>query len=185
MATYNETQIITAFTDYGINSNVASLAVAQAKVESANFTSYVFNVDNNAFGYKYVGQLGATQGSPVPNSETEDGNPKYYAHYPNIYGSAVEMAKWLIRNVPNYENLMTPEDYANALANGKVGAYFGEPASAYATDMSTYFTPIQLTAFDKILFSGKYLNKNLMYAILGLAVVGSVVLYFVERGKKK
>lgn len=183
MATSAETQIMLAFKDNGMNDTVASLAVAQAKVESQNFTSKVFRTDNNAFGYKYVGQLGASQGLPVPSSETENGNPKYYAHYDTVYKSGDEMARWLIRNVPNYNTITTPLEYASALENSKIGSYFSEPASVYASDMLGFYQPINVTPADVILYSGKYLNKTTLFIALGVGVVGTIILYLVYRKK--
>lgn len=61
----------------GFNPQAAKLVVAQARFESADYTSNVFKKNNNTSGIKYIGQKNATQGTLSP-----EGN--YYAHFNTI-----------------------------------------------------------------------------------------------------
>jgi hypothetical protein len=55
----------------GFNPTAAKLIVAQARFESADYTSSVFKANNNTSGIKYIGssQLNAQRGTPAPASE--------------------------------------------------------------------------------------------------------------------
>ena len=64
----------------GFNPIAAKLIVAQARFESADYTSNVFKKNNNTSGVKYIGQKNATQGTLSP-----EGN--YYAKYDTVQDS--------------------------------------------------------------------------------------------------
>jgi hypothetical protein len=111
--------------------NIALLMVAQAKHETGNFTSSVFKTNNNCFGYKYFKgskyQLQKGKLSPEGNS---------YAAYANIEDSTTEVAKWILRHVPDNKNIFKPEDYAIAL---KDAGYFGDTVENYAHGLKEFF----------------------------------------------
>ena len=123
----------------GLGSDLARLITAQARLESGDYSSNVFNRDNNLFGYKYVGQSGATQGTAAPASEGG-----YYAHYATIADSVNELVGWLIRRqnqgLFDISNLTTPEAYASAL---KSGGYFGISAAEYAAGLKSKLQKIE------------------------------------------
>lgn len=63
-------------------------AIAQAKVESANFTSKVYQTDNNMFGMKVNSRPFESPGLMSP-----EGQP--YAHYERDFDSIRDFVAWL------------------------------------------------------------------------------------------
>lgn len=121
----------------GMADAVALNVVAQARLESADYTSNVYRSNNNAFGYKFVGQKLATQGSPVPGSEASSG-AKYYARYKNIEDSTTELVQWLLRRIKDGQfkmnELTTPESYATAIRRAPF-QYYGSSLANYTKNM--------------------------------------------------
>lgn len=73
----------------GFNPIAAKLIVAQARFESADYTSPVFKANNNTSGIKYIGasQINAQRGTPAPPSERTCNlacNKDYYAKFNTI-----------------------------------------------------------------------------------------------------
>lgn len=132
-----ETAVYNTAVSNEVPATVALLIVAQAKHESANFSSKVFKQNNNAFGYKYVGQSNATQGTAAPSSEGD-----YYAKYDSIEGSALEVVNWWKRRIKqgviNYwSDISTPDSYAAAL---KKAGYYGDSLANYTAALKKWFT---------------------------------------------
>ena len=120
-------------TSMGIPDVVAKNIVAQARHESGDYTSNVFNHTNNAFGYTYF---------PLSNWQTGDGY-EGFAVYSNIQHSAGEVADWLKRREKDGKfsiaSLTTPEAYATALhSNG----YFTDAVENYINGMKAAFSRI-------------------------------------------
>lgn len=129
-----EQQVYQAGSVGGMPSSVASLLVAQAKHESANFTSSVFRNNNNLFGYKYVGQSGAMQGSISPEGD-------YYAKYANVAASALEVVNWWKRRIKagkigGWHDIDTAEKYGYHL---KANGYYGDSLKNYVTGLQRWF----------------------------------------------
>lgn len=132
--TYLESEVFNAGIAGGMPNTVASLLVAQAKHESANFTSSVYRNNNNAFGYKYVGQSGAMKGTVSPEGD-------YYARYVSLYSSATEVVNWWKRRikegkVKSWQDISTPESYSLAL---KTCGYYGDSVSNYLAGLKRWF----------------------------------------------
>lgn len=132
--TANETAIYKAAIDGGLNPVLASLMVAQAKHETANFRSSVFRTNKNAFGYKYVKgakwQVGSGKVSPEGNS---------YAQYESVYNSARDVAGWIKRRWKDFQNVKTPSEYASAL---KKNGYYGDTVTNYLKGLNAFFKSI-------------------------------------------
>jgi hypothetical protein len=117
----------------GVPDPLSSIVVSQARHETNNFTSNVFNTCNNAFGYKAVyGALSCTQ-SP------EGGNYEYYPG--GVVDSAHEISRYLFRRVndgsfPPLHTITTPEQYATLL---KAVGYYGAPLSEYTAGIIRWF----------------------------------------------
>lgn len=122
----------------GLADAVALNVVAQARLESADYSSNVYRQNNNAFGYKYVGQSIATQGTPVPGSETGGNNPKFYARYRSIEDSTTELVQWLLRRIKGGQftmsELNTPASYAAAIRRPPF-QYYGSSQASYTAGM--------------------------------------------------
>jgi flagellum-specific peptidoglycan hydrolase FlgJ len=121
----------------GIPATVAKIIAAQARYETADYTSNLFKNYNNAFGYKWVGQKKWASG-PAFNAPSADaqGNTDggTYAAYPSVQYSTGELVDWLKRRQNegklNIASLTTPDVYAYAL---KSSGYYGQTASQYGT----------------------------------------------------
>lgn len=138
----NIEQIVYTFSkSQGLSDNVAKIIVAQSKFESSNYTSNLFKVNNNLFGYKYVGQSIATQGIPAPSSE---GNLRY-ANYSKVEDSVLEIVKWIGRRVSEKKftlaDLETPEGYARAFKNA---GYYGDTYERYVAGLRRYYNTLQV-----------------------------------------
>lgn len=118
----------------GMPVNLANFIVAQARHETADFTSLVFRNCNNAFGYKFVGQAGAAGCSNAP----EGGQ---YAKYGDIADSVKELTGWIRRRQnagifpANLVSIDTAAKYAQLL---KLGGYYGDPAEVYANGLRRF-----------------------------------------------
>jgi len=120
---------------------LAKIVTAQSQFESGNYKSKVFLTDNNAFGYKYVGQKIATQGIPSPASEGDN-----YAHYNSVQDSAIEIANWLKRRVkekklPGLEQITTPAQYSKLI---KAAGYYGASENTYTKGITKIFNSLKI-----------------------------------------
>jgi len=122
----------------GMSDAVALNIVAQARLESDDYTSNVYRSNTNAFGYKFVGQRNATQGTPVPGSERTTG-PKFYARYKTLEDSTTEMVQWLLRRIKegqfSMNELLTSNSYAAAIRRPPF-QYYGDTLANYQRNMN-------------------------------------------------
>jgi flagellum-specific peptidoglycan hydrolase FlgJ len=120
---------------------LAKIVTAQSQFESGNFKSNVFLKDNNAFGYKYVGQKIATKGLPSPASEGD-----YYAHYNSVQDSAIELANWLKRRhkegkLPPFDQITSPAQYSKLI---KAANYYGASENTYTKGITKIFNSLKI-----------------------------------------
>jgi hypothetical protein len=103
----------------GFTPTAAQVVVAQARFESADYTSFVFRNNNNTSGMKYIGQPLATRGTLAPMNERsstcraggECKNSDHYAKFASVADSAADKINRL------YSKTMggvTPEQLKNA-----------------------------------------------------------------------
>ena len=142
----------------GFNPMAAKLIVAQARFESADYTSNVFKQNNNTSGIKFVGQPNAVQGTLSP-----EGN--YYAKF-NTIQNAINDKIARIYNLTMKG--VTPQqlkdstdaiDFANKL---KQRGYFGSSASEYASGLKAKLLRINVLEF---------VTKNKIPLTLGIGVI--------------
>ncbi|MCC6288105.1 MAG: glucosaminidase domain-containing protein [Chitinophagaceae bacterium] len=136
-----ETAVYNTAINNEVSADVALLIVSQARHESANFSSNVFKQNNNAFGYKYVGQSGASQGTAAPSSEGG-----YYAKYDSLEDSALEVVNWWKRRIRqgvinDWSDIATPDSYALAL---KKAGYYGDSLANYTAALKTWLKGLDL-----------------------------------------
>lgn len=113
--------------DAGQANLIASFALAQARHESADFTSDVFVNTNNAIGYKkFIGS----------EWQSDGGLSGYngYAVFPSLGNCAGEHVAWILRH--NIENTQTITDYVNAV---KAAGYFEDTVSNYLNGCTSYY----------------------------------------------
>ena len=130
----------------GFTAALGNLIAAQARFESADYTSNVFKNNTNLFGYKYVGQPGATKGTLAPKGEWNSPNiPQYYAKYNSVEDSTNEIINWLLRRQQEGKfliaDLNTPGKYAAAL---KAGNYYGTSAANYSNGLTAKLKKVDL-----------------------------------------
>lgn len=145
-----DTTIYNQAKSMGIADTQAKLIVAQARYETNNYKSPVFNKYNNAFGYKWVGQKKwATGQGGAASSHDAQGNPDggSYAAYPSVAYSTGEIVDWLKRRQAEKKfviaNLTTPQQYATAL---KSAGYYGQTASEYGNGLMNTLKNVAIIA---------------------------------------
>lgn len=136
---YNQARAGTPYNPQGVSDALASLMVAQARHETADFTSRFFLQYNNAFGYSYYAGSLYQDGA---GSLADNGQP--IAAYPSIEDSTREMVDWIWRRYrnkqfPDPRTITTPEAYAAALKNA---GYYGDTLSNYLAGLKRFFVPI-------------------------------------------
>jgi len=157
-----DTTIYNQAVSLGIPASVAKIMVAQARYESADYTSNL-SAFNNVFGYKYVPGAKWQAGSAFLSPE---GN--YYAAYNSVNDSTGEIVDWLKRRQSegyfNIADLTTPAAYADGI---KTADYYGQSALDYANGLIAKYGLIKV----------------------GIVSVGTVLLvaaaiYFITKHKK-
>lgn len=126
----NEQTVISTARANGMPERLAELMLAQAKHESANFTSAVFKDCNNAFGYSSI-----AGGPSCPGHS-------FYKSYYNLADSTKEICNWIKRRQAegkfpkDLNTIQTPEQYAALL---KGAAYYEDAQSNYAAGLKRWF----------------------------------------------
>jgi uncharacterized FlgJ-related protein len=126
----------------GIPPNLALLMVAQARHETGGYSSSVFKLCNNAFGYKWVGQStadGSCSMSPEGNS---------YARYSSIEDSTYEISQWIYRRQldgkfpDDLTTIKSEGQYAQLLKNT---GYYGDTVSNYTKGLLYWISRINIS----------------------------------------
>jgi hypothetical protein len=155
----------------GFSPKAAKLVVAQARFESADYTSNVFKNNNNTSGIKYIGQPNATQGSLSP-----EGN--YYAHFNTIQDSIndkiVRLYNITMKGVTPQQliNSTDTTEFANLL---KQRGYYGSSAIEYANGLKAKLLKINIIEFVK---------RNKLVLGVGLILLGLGGYYYVKSKNK-
>jgi uncharacterized FlgJ-related protein len=110
-------------------SNLTDYVIAQAKHETANFTSKVYQLNNNAFGMKNGSFLieGESKGTTSPEGNT-------YAKYVNDTVSFKDMLRWL-RWSKMPLKVESVEQYAKEL---KARKYYGDTVANYTKGLKKW-----------------------------------------------
>ena len=122
----------------GFSDVSARFVVAQARLESANYSSNVFQKNNNSFGMKFINQPLATKGTIAPFNERSKNcrlnnvcvNSDFYAKFNSPLDSAKDVTGRLynitMRGITpdQLKNAKTPLEYATLLKKrGYYGSY--------------------------------------------------------------
>lgn len=166
----------------GFNPTAAKLIVAQARFESADYSSNVFQKNLNTSGMKFIGQPLATRGTPAPANEQRCGggcDSDYYAKFRSVEDSARDKISRLynitMRGVTpqQLKNVKDADEFASLL---KKRGYYGSSESQYAAGLKVKLLRVQIVEFVTK-------NKNKLLIGLGLlALAGAYYLY--TKGKK-
>lgn len=131
-------------TAYGLPDQISKIITAQSGHETAGWTSNVFLTLNNAFGFGYTG------------------GGAYYG-YNSIEDSVSDVVNWLSNNVPGFQNITDPDQYAAAI---QAKGYFTDNLSTYENGIENWF------------------NANLALGAgigIGGVVLAAIVIYFLTK----
>lgn len=145
----------------GFSPTAARLIVAQARLESNDYTSNVFKLNNNLFGMKYATQPLATKGSPAPKSEGDN-----YAKYKSPADSTKDLVGRLYKTTRNgigFEQLKNVKDSTEFATKLKQRGYFGITAEQYAQRLNAKLLKFNLMEVVK---------KNKNNVLIGFLVLG-------------
>ena len=185
MQQYDQTIYDTAI-KAGFTPTAARLVVAQARFESADYTSAVFKANNNTSGMKFIGQPLATRGTLAPMSERsascraggECKNSDHYAKFKSVADSASDKIDRLYSKTiggvtpDQLKNAKTPEEFAGLL---KKRSYYGSSETGYGLGLRAKLVKIQVTEFVKE-------NKGKIALLLGgIALIGAAYLILKKR----
>jgi ribosomal protein S8 len=168
----------------GFNPNAAKLIAAQARFESADYTSNVFLLNNNTSGIKFIGQPNSIRGSISPEGD-------YYAKFNTIQDAIndkiVRLYNINMRGVSpqQLKKSTTPDDFARLL---KQRGYYGN--SAYGTsgaesEIINYTNGLKAKLFKINVLEFYNKNKNkINYGTIGIVIIG-ITLYVYYLKKKR
>lgn len=177
MANYDQ-QIYDLAISEGFKPNVAKYIVAQARLESSDYGSNVFNNNNNMYGMKFVKQPLATRGTLAPPNERSQScvnsnvckDSDYYAKYKTPIDSPRDVIQRLYKNERNgvgfneLNNSKTPDEFASLL---KQRGYYGGTPQQYSS-----FLKAKLTRMSIVETYVKY-KKPIDYTLIGLLLIAS------------
>ena len=155
----------------GFNPTAAKLIVAQARFESADYTSNVFKANNNTSGIKFISQANAVQGTLSP-----EGN--YYAKFNTVQDAIndkiIRLYNINMRGITSQQlkDSTSSDDFARLL---KQRGYYGNAAygtSEAEADISNYARGMKAKLL-KINVVG-FLKKN--KTVINYAIIGGIVL---------
>lgn len=141
----------------GLPLDLAELVVAQARHETADFTSRIFREQNNAFGYSYSGSRYQVGGGAIADNGLQS------AIYPTPENSVKEIVDWIYRRrnegvFPNdLSTITTPQLYANLL---KRAGFYGDTVANYTAGLLRY------SGYDEPITAG----VNWLLVLLGAGV---------------
>lgn len=177
----------------GFSPTAAKFVVAQARFESADYTSNVFKANNNTSGMKYIGQPLATRGTLAPIDERSATckaggvcrDSDHYAKFRNVQDSANDKIVRLYSITkggvtPNQlKNAKTAEEFASLLkkrsyyGRGGFGTEQGNKEQVqYANGLKAKLLRIQVVEF---------VNKNKNALLLGAGLI--ILAYYVYKNK--
>lgn len=173
----------------GFSPIASKLIVAQARYESANYGSNVFNNNNNMYGMKFIGQDKqpfATRGTLAPLNERSNScknggtcvDSDFYAKYNKPSDSAKDVIQRLYKKTRNgigfneLKDVKDAQEFANKL---KTRNYFGfhdintsegqKEANRYALGLNA-----RLLMVNVINFYNEN-KKSINYSLLGLGII--------------
>jgi hypothetical protein len=163
----------------GFNPAAAKLIVAQARFESADYTSNVFNKNLNTSGMKFIGQPLATRGTLAPMNERSSrcqkegicANGDHYAKFASVADSASDKITRLyninMRGVSpeQLKNAKDADEFASLL---KQRGYYGSDVASYARGLRAKLMKINVLEFVQK-------NRNVLLLGVGLLFLASAL----------
>lgn len=158
----------------GVPEDVAEIIVKQAMHESGQFTSHVFETDNNAFGMK----MPSVRKSPFiqrPSDivmKSEGSTP--YAHYKSLEDSTRDLVHWLKYKRADFKKIDTEEKYAAWL---KSVGYYGDSQDNYTDALLRY-------VYDAKTAVGHAINQNQGAVVATGVTITLMLFYFIARAAR-
>lgn len=176
-------------TQNGFVHEAALLIVAQARLESTDYSSNVFKNNYNAYGMKYIGQQLATRGTKAPASELSASckaggtcvNNDFYAKYTTPTDSARDVITRLYEKTragvtpEALKKVKTAQQFADLL---KKRSYFGVTAAQYASGLMSKLKKINVVPVQTL--PGVTIDaskKKFNYLIIGGAALITLFLF--------
>jgi uncharacterized FlgJ-related protein len=163
----------------GFTPTSAKFVVAQARHETANYTSNVFKRTNNLFGMKFVNQpLAISDNKKSPEND-------YYAHYRSPKDSVDDAIGRLfnitMRGVTptQLKNAKTPEEYSNLQ---KKRGYFGDKVEIYIKGIKNALNKISVRTTDFYTQNKGKSDLTLGIVLISLALF---ITYKISKAKTK
>lgn len=183
----------------GFNPIASKLIVAQARFESADYTSSVFKGNNNTSGIKYIGasQINAQRGTPAPSNERTcnlECNRDYYARFNTVQDAINDKVVRLYNKTmggvtpQQLKDSANADDFARLL---KMRSYYGfgnlkgDPAKVaqaeseirnYAAGMRAKLLRIQVVEFVE--------KNKVNLAVIGAIIIGIAgYVYYLKKKK--
>ena len=180
----------------GFKDATAKLIVAQARLESADYTSNVFKNNLNTSGMKYIGQPLATRGTLAPYNERSDSckrggtcaNSDHYAKFKSVEDSAKDKIERnynkTIFGVPPSElkKATTAEEFSNVLKQRRYYGFHDFSTPAGKQEAQNYANGLKAKLL-RINIQELYTeNKGKFWTILGVGLVA--VAFYLYTNKK-
>lgn len=174
-------QIYNTAIQQGFNPAAAKLIAAQARFESADYTSNVFKKNNNTSGIKFIGQPNAVRGTLSPEGD-------YYAHFNTIQDGIndkiVRLYNITMRGVTpkQLKDSTNADEFADLL---KKRGYYGNTAygtSQAVKDIANYASGLK----SKLLKINvlEFIQKNKTSLAFGFLLLGIGLWYYLKIKKK-
>ena len=197
MAKYDQ-EIYEIAISEGFKPNVAKFIVAQARLESSDYTSNVFLNNFNMYGMKFVGQPLASRGTLAPVSERSKScvessickDSDYYAKYKSPRDSALDTIQRLYKRTRNgigfneLNNSVDAQDFANKL---KQRDYYGGTAEQYGSFILAKLKRISIIekTIQQIGKAYDYTKKNYVTIGIVLIISGAFAFWYYKSKFKK
>lgn len=154
-----------------ISKQLALCLVAQTQWETANYTSNVFKKNNNVGGYKTY------PGSPYQKFPVPVGANAAYGYYSSYQDSVLEIADWIKRRKPDFENVKSVSDYALAL---KKNQYYQDTVTNYTKGLGFYYSSLVTDGFVSVenILTGKFTTDDIKPLAFLAAVIVSITFLF-------
>lgn len=137
----------------GLPKKLAELVAWMAMHETKGFTSNAWRIDNNGFGYKWVGSRYQV-GRGIQASEGD-----FYGRYANAGDSVDELVDWIYRRravgkfPEDLSEITTPEQFATLL---KQSGYYGDTVKNYTAGLKRWAIDLAVkgAAFGSLVLFG-------------------------------
>jgi hypothetical protein len=182
----------------GFKPNVAKYIVAQARLESADYTSNVFLNNFNMYGMKYVGQPLASRGTLAPIRERSDScvtsnicnDSDYYAKYKSPKDSALDTIQRLYKKTrkgigfDELNNSVDAQDFANKL---KQRDYYGANPEDYGNFILAKLRRISIVekTIEEVKKVYGFTKKNYIVIGIGLLITTAIAYWYYKNKYKK